>query len=66
MDGLSVADWLSLWLHSVANVQGSLVRLAWPDGKSLLEQPALAVEMFALITDEARKEQEAERQRAGP
>jgi hypothetical protein len=31
------------------------VRIAWPDGKSLLEQPAITVAMFAVISDQQMK-----------
>lgn len=30
------------------------MRIAWPDGLSLLEQPALTVAMFSLISDVVR------------
>lgn len=64
VDGLSMEGWLGLWSECFANVQGSLVRMAWPDGRSLVEQPSLGVEMFDLITGEAMKKQEAERKSA--
>lgn len=63
VDGRPVSDWLGLWAHCHANIWGSLVRLAWPDGRSLLEQPALLVAMFDLIREEAVKEMEAQQQR---
>lgn len=42
---------------------GGYVRTAWPDGRSLLEQPAIVVEVFSIITklvyDEMKRQQEA-------
>lgn len=35
------------------------MRLCWPDGKSLLEQPAIVVEVFDMLTAEAVKAGEA-------
>jgi hypothetical protein len=35
------------------------MRLCWPDGKSLLEQPAIVVNVFAMISDQASKAAEA-------
>lgn len=31
------------------------MRLAWPDGKSLIEQPAITVAVFDMITDQSIK-----------
>lgn len=31
------------------------MRLAWPDGKSLIEQPAITVTVFDMITEQAIK-----------
>lgn len=31
------------------------MRLAWPDGKSLIEQPAITVNVFGLIANEMQK-----------
>lgn len=30
-------------------------RICWPDGRSLLEQPALALAVFDMITDQKMK-----------
>jgi hypothetical protein len=38
------------------------MRLCWPDGKSLIEQPAIAVSVFDMITDQSLK---AAKQRTG-
>jgi hypothetical protein len=48
--GLSIPAWVMLWneCHSVNGV-GGVVRTAWPDGGSLLQQSALTVEVFGLI-----------------
>lgn len=31
------------------------MRLAWPDGKSLIEQPAITVSVFEMIGDQMTK-----------
>lgn len=31
------------------------MRLGWPDGKPLLEQPAITVRVFDLITEQVQK-----------
>jgi hypothetical protein len=38
---------------------GGPVRIAWPDGKSLLEQPAITVSVFDMITDQQLKASKA-------
>jgi hypothetical protein len=34
------------------------MRLAWPDGKSLIEQPAITVEVFEAISNQIAKSAE--------
>lgn len=31
------------------------MRICWPDGKSLIEQPGIVVRMFEMITDQSIK-----------
>lgn len=47
--GLSVRGWLQLWdaCHTAGYAGPQLV--AWPDGRPLIDQPRLTVEMFALV-----------------
>lgn len=56
VEGLVIESWVALWLRSHAVHEGGTTLLAWPDGRSLIEQPAIVVSMFALIEDEVRKE----------
>lgn len=37
------------------------MRLCWPDGKSLIEQPGIVVRMFDMITDQSIKAAEGRR-----
>lgn len=54
--GLSVAAWLELFnACHVAGVAGPQ-RVAWPDGRSTLRQPAVTVYMFAVAAEELQKE----------
>ena len=47
--GFSIEAWLRLWnaCHE-AGASGPRM-VAWPDGKSLMEQPAIVVDVFDLI-----------------
>jgi hypothetical protein len=55
--GLSLRDWLHLYgLCYTGNGMGVIVRIAWPDGRSLVEQPALAV----TVLETAHASQQAE------
>jgi len=38
------------------------MRLAWPDGKSLVEQPAITVKVFEMISDQMTKSAKQEAQ----
>lgn len=38
------------------------MRLCWPDGKSLLEQPGITVRMFDMISSQSMKATEGRRQ----
>lgn len=61
--GMTVAAWMALWSQChVASGMGGATRTAWPDGGSLLDQPAILVAMFGLVGDEL--EVVAERRRA--
>lgn len=35
------------------------MRVAWPDGRALLEQPAITVAVFDMITDQSMKSAKA-------
>jgi hypothetical protein len=50
---------MALW-HGchVAGFAGAQ-RIAWPDGKSLLEQPAITVAVFDMISDQQMKSAKA-------
>jgi len=61
--GLSIGQWMALWGKCHAWVMGCPMRLQWPDGGSLMDQPALTVEMFELIESEWLEELEAQRER---
>ena len=54
--GLPVGVWLDLHdgCTEVDGLGGLRLR-AWPDGRSLLEQPSVTVEMFKLIDAEVRR-----------
>lgn len=57
--GLTEKSWLLLWRECHTGGMGGPMRLCWPDGKSLLEQPAIVVNVFAMISDQASKASEA-------
>ena len=47
--GLSIDAWMALWLNCHAVTGMGTWQQAWPDGRPLVEQPMIAVEMFSLI-----------------
>lgn len=51
--GFTSQQWLSLWFacHGPTG-NGGFVRLEWPDGESVLSQPAIVIEMFSMISSE--------------
>lgn len=53
--GLSMGQWLALFVPCINIIEGSVARAAWPDGKALLDQPALTVEMFSIMHTELAK-----------
>ena len=54
--GLAVSQWMQLWHHTHEPNGFGFVRTEWPDGGSLLEQPAIAIEMLDLVGVELTKE----------
>lgn len=46
---------MALWHGCHAPGFGSPVRIAWPDGKSLIEQPAITIAVFDMISDQQTK-----------
>lgn len=48
-------QWMELWIYT--HDRGR--RTEWPDGRSLLDQPAIAVSMLDLVGDELTKEAQA-------
>ena len=64
VEGMPVVAWVGLWMSCHAFIQGSEVRTEWPDGGSLLMQPAITVAMFSLVSGEMAKEMEASRNSA--
>ena len=48
--GFTVDAWLQMWFGSHAMTQVGMQRVAWPDGRSLLEQPAIVVSVFSVIS----------------
>lgn len=46
---------MQLWQQCHTAGFSGAQRLCWPDGKSLLEQPAIVVTLFSLITEEVHK-----------
>lgn len=55
--GLSERAWLELWFGCHTAGFGGASRLAWPDGKSLIEQPAITVKVFEMISDQMQKKE---------
>jgi hypothetical protein len=54
--GLSIRQWLDLWLLTHEPTGSSWMRTEWPDGGCLLDQPAIAVEMLDLVGSQFIKE----------
>ena len=48
--GLSVSAWVVLWKQCHAMTGDGVWRVAWPDGGALIDQPALTVSMFDVVT----------------
>lgn len=46
----------SLWLELYSLCYEGTRRVAWPDGKSLIEQPTIVVSMFTLILEQVMSE----------
>jgi hypothetical protein len=57
--GISIPQWMKLWARTSQPTGFGWARTEWPDGRSLLEQPAIAVEMLDLVGDEFLKEAQA-------
>lgn len=55
VSGLSQSAWVELW---VLCYQGAK-RIAWPDGKSTIEQPSIVVHMFSLVVEQWIAEQDS-------
>ncbi len=53
--GYSVSQWIELWQYT--HERG--VRSEWPDGGSLMDQPAIAVKVLDLVGVEITKEAQA-------
>jgi hypothetical protein len=51
--GLSVVAWAALWQQCHATTGMGAWRTEWPDGKSVLEQSSITVDVFGLITSMA-------------
>jgi hypothetical protein len=47
--------WLEIWSGCHTSGFAGPMRLAWPDGKSLIEQPAIAVKVFDMVGDQVSK-----------
>jgi len=54
--GLSVPQWMQLWYGTHEGGR----RTEWPDGRSLIEQPSIAVEMLDLVGEQIMKEATAQ------
>jgi len=57
--GLSIEQWVRLYAQIHQPTGFGWARTEWPDGGCLMDQPAIAVEMFDLIDDEFTKEAQA-------
>lgn len=57
--GLQVSHWMQLWQHTHDDWR----RTAWPDGRSLIEQAMIAVNLFDIVGAEIIKEATARRAR---
>jgi hypothetical protein len=57
--GLSIATWLRLWCLINQPTGFGWMQTEWPDGGSLLDQPAIALDMFDIVGYEFMKEAQA-------
>lgn len=57
--GLSVPQWMQIWQNTNQPTGFGFSRIEWPDGRSLLEQPAIGVEMLELVGEQIMKEAQA-------
>lgn len=53
--GLSISQWMELWSYTHEGGR----RTEWPDGRSLMEQPSIAVKMLDLVGEQILKEAQA-------
>jgi hypothetical protein len=53
--GLLVSQWINLWQSTNQPTGYGFMRIEWPDGNSLIEQPALGVHMLELVGDQIMK-----------
>lgn len=53
--GLSVSQWMEIWQLTNQPTGYGFTRIEWPDGGSLLDQPALGVEMLELVGEQIMK-----------
>jgi hypothetical protein len=51
--------WVQIWQQCHTAGFGGPMRLCWPDGLSVIEQPYVTIQMFDLIADEMRASTEA-------
>lgn len=58
--GISVRQWLDLWMRIHQPVGFGWMRTEWPDGRCLLDQPAIAVAMLDLVGEQFVKEARAQ------
>lgn len=58
--GISVANWLRLWVQINQPTGFGWMRIEWPDGGCLLDQPAIAIEMLDLVGEQFMKEAQAQ------
>jgi hypothetical protein len=63
--GLSVSQWMQLWQYTNQPTGFGFVRTEWPNGTSLLEQPALGVEMLELVGEQIMKAAQEAQARSG-
>ena len=54
--GLTADTWLSLWMGCHVGGFSGAMRVDWPDGRPLTEQPCLTVRVFGVISELVAKE----------
>ena len=54
--GYSVLYWLQLWIQIHQPTGFGWIRIEWPAGGTLFDQPAIAVAMLDLVGEQLRKE----------